>query len=171
MKRPAPGEPADPVVDEDIDFQHRSWRVQRIGQLGLVAFVVAGLAGVFGGGGLARDRVSDAGRMLRVEHPRFIRTQAPFEMTIHARDSDAGDGRLNVWLDEALLDAFTVEHILPQPRSQTLGPGRLVCEFAEEEASTAAIRLRLEATKAGRVHGRIGIVGGPAVELKHFVYP
>lgn len=159
-----------PVVHEDMAFQRRSWRVQKVGQLLVVAFVLAGLAGLFGGGGFARDEVAAAGSELRVEYPRFVRAHAPFDVVIHARPRADADN-LSLWVDDALLEALRVERVSPQPKEEALADGKLVYRFALRAASPAPVRLRLEATKNGTAKGAIGIVGGAQVDLATFVHP
>lgn len=157
-------------LDEDVAFQHRSWRVQKVGQILVGLFVIAGLVGVFGGGGIAREVRGQAGG-LEVEFPRFLRAQAPFELRVGLNAAEARADRLTVWIEGALLEHFSLEGVSPQPAEERLGEGRLQYEFSLDGERPPPIVFRLEAKRAGWRTSRIGVAGGVSVTVRQLVYP
>jgi hypothetical protein len=106
-----------PEIDEDLDFQRREWRAQRVGWALLSVFLIGATLGVFGGGGpLSSTKArADDGR-LRVEYERFVRVGASSEITIETgtalREGDAG---FEVTLGRDYFDAIDIERAVPEP--------------------------------------------------------
>jgi hypothetical protein len=68
-------------VSQDIEHEKKTWRVRRIGWIGLGLVWLAGLAGVFGSGPVSGGTAS--GPSLRLDYDRFGRCTAPQELTLH----------------------------------------------------------------------------------------
>ena len=93
-------QPQDIDLDQDIDFQQRSWKVQRVGWGLMVLFVLAGLSGLLGTGPLSNVTDGDEGGPLWLEYQRFGRLQAPMSSSWLAK-----------WVDDVPL--IIVEHGRP----------------------------------------------------------
>jgi hypothetical protein len=158
------------TIDEDLEFQRRSWRAQRIGQSLVALFVLGGLLGVFGRGWLAEREASAPG--ITVNYPGFLRLQAPAEITVRlALDPSARERAVELWLDDAIAERFEFTEIMPEPESRRLQDGRPVHRFTVRGDSAATIRLRVNPRHCGWSRARLGLVGGPEVELRQLIYP
>jgi hypothetical protein len=155
-------------IDEDFAFQKRSWRVQRIGQFLVALFVLAGLAGLLGGGGFARTTARSGGT--EVEYPRFLRAHMPVEFRI-AISSTSADEPLFIGLDAAFFESFQVEKISPEPRLESLGGGRVGYEFARFDAGLTPIVLRAKAKRIGATAAYITVGNTVPTKLETFVFP
>jgi hypothetical protein len=112
-------------LDDDNDFQRREWRVQRIGWLGLAAFVLAALLGVFGSGPLSHAVVRASG--LAVEYERFVRADAQSLLTIELPPSDTASTELRISRD--YVDAVDITQMWPEPSISELREGDAVFLF------------------------------------------
>jgi hypothetical protein len=83
-------------ITEDLDFQHRIWKLQRIGWAVMVLLILAAVLGLFGRGILSRAVVTDAQGQLSVEYSRFARFQAPVELVV--RIQHAADEAPSFWI-------------------------------------------------------------------------
>ncbi len=67
---------------EQMTFQRREWTVQKIGTVVLVAFVLAGLLGLFGVGPLASTTQSSPEGLVEVEYDRVTRSNTDDQITL-----------------------------------------------------------------------------------------
>jgi hypothetical protein len=153
-------------IKEDPVFQAREWKVQRAGWVLLGLITIAASLGLFGRGLLSSASVADGG--LRLRYERWERFQRPtmIQLAISAKP-----GRTtSVFIERLYLDAIRIESIMPQPEKVDANSRGLIYHFsAEEDPITVTIHLEME--QFGVVSGQIGLVGGPTISLKQFVYP
>ena len=156
-------------IDQDLEFQRRSWRIQRIGR-GLICLLGRAFwLGLVGGGWPAVPTLAGPG--LEVLHPRFLRLQAPEEIVVRLTGGRPGGPAVELWVDESLPEFLEFTEITPAPVSQAVRDGRPTFRFEVAGDAPAVIRLRVNPRGWGLRSGRLGLVGGPSVELKQFVYP
>lgn len=128
-------------IEEEMPFQRRAWRVERIGWAVMALFVLAALLGATGRGGpLAQAEATTPDGALRIRYERIQRFNAPSTLHIEARRAPA-DGVLELRLDHDLLRHWRLEASVPAVAA---------AGAAEPEES---LRLRFAAPPAG---------GGPA---------
>ncbi|HEV2128712.1 MAG TPA: hypothetical protein VGR22_08850, partial [Thermomicrobiales bacterium] len=81
-------------VDEDIEFQEREWKVQRVGWALMLVVIVLALVGLFGTGPLsAVEREADDGTLV-LEYQRFVRHGGRTTFSIAAAGSQAENGEI-----------------------------------------------------------------------------
>ncbi len=159
-------------VSEDIEFEKRSWFWERVGQTVVMILILAALAGLFGGGPLSTARAVSPSGSLIVEHPRFTRNQSAYKLVIQVAPTAVRDGALELWIDEALARALTINSISPTPEATRLGSGRLHLRFrASPDESLAPITVHATADAIGRERGQLGLTDGEHVDVSSFIYP
>lgn len=137
-------------INQDLVFQRREWRVQRIGWWVLCAFVLAAALGLFGNGPLSRAQAGDPGSPLRADYQRFVRVGAPARVTIHGTTGGSGqDWQLR--LSRPYFDGVRLEHVTPEPAGFDIGENDIVLHFTAQSASPRfTVILDLESLQAGR---------------------
>lgn len=159
-------------IAEDLDFQRREWSLQYWGQGLMVAFVLAGLAGLFGGGPASRHHVQDASGQLELEHSRLARAQGRYFLRVSVAPQLVHNGSVAIWIDKALLDTLTLEQVAPRPEREVVAPQRVTYHFHVGDAGAPVpIAFDLQARTIGVAAGRVGVAGGPDVRLWHFLFP
>ncbi len=109
-------------IKEDMQFQIRLWRVERLGWILLGFLVLATLLGLFSTGPLSISLAATPSRDLQVEYQRFERNAAASNMKVRAKADAAGEVWLNI--EGQFLGTFTIETIQPQPtKSHSTGAG------------------------------------------------
>jgi hypothetical protein len=160
-------------VAEDFDHQKRSWAVQRAGWVVLTLVVLAAAAGCFGSGPASSASAGEPGGPLHLRYDRFARAQGrtELELRVSPGPGPGSEREARVWLDRAYLAGFEIDSITPEPERTEAGPDRLVFVFALERPGPFDVTIHLQPQRFGRLRGRAGVPGGPAVTFAQLVYP
>jgi hypothetical protein len=159
-------------IGQDLTFQQKEWRVQRIMWLFVVAVLAAALIGLIGPGPLSSASVGGAG--FRVNYLRFARWQAPQSLVVSVGSQRSGALRLS--FNRSFLDSMAVQQVTPQPSSEKVSARGF--EFTFDAASRSAsgdLVFDLQPTSMGTLHGTIALAasGGSSssVDITQLVYP
>jgi hypothetical protein len=160
-------------IDEDLEFERRSWRLQRVGWGMLSLILLAALLGLFGTGWLDSAVAGQPGSQIWLEYNRFGRLQAESSrLEIHLGPGTAANGKVRVWLNHEYMKGVQVTNLTPEPESVEAGPERFTYVFNVPDASQPTLIIfRLEPDKMGRLNGEVGLEGGASLSFKQFVYP
>lgn len=157
-------------VAQDLEFQRREWRVQRIAWAAMALVLLAGLVGLLGSDPLAHASAEADG--LTVQYARIVRDHAPFELQFRLAPGTADSGQVDLWIDRALLSKAEIQRIVPQPDSERSDADRVVFTVAVADPNApAAVIVGLDPHDVGGFAAGAGIVDGPQVELAGFVLP
>ncbi|MFD1944279.1 hypothetical protein [Paradevosia shaoguanensis] len=138
-------------LDEHPAFQERFWTLERWFWAGFALVVLAGLLGLLGGGGLFSRSTARAGTSA-LDYPTVARWQSDVTLEL-----DLAPGVTTITLLPSLTDVFDIEHILPQPDEENLGPDGIVLVFGT--ASGGHVTMAVRANRPGPA--RWGIRLGP----------
>jgi hypothetical protein len=144
-------------INEDLVFQQRQWRVQRMGWFVLGGLLLLALLGVLGDGWLSQRRVVREG--VRLEYDYFLREGKMTTLKLEGAGTEVSFNR-------DYLGRFEVERILPEPSESSATPDTVVFRFDE----IGMVQFNLIPRQVGRVSGQVRVSGG-GLELSHFVYP
>jgi len=167
MPQPRLNRIGDLEIDQHMGVQRFSWRLQAIGQLVMVIFLAAALAGLFGSGPLSRGRVGESGR-LEVEYGRFERRTQEASLTVTL--GPLSGGTVDLWIAEPFVAASPLVQVIPEPERVALASGRVVFTL-RLSGDRPQVRITTKPEVFGRLHGRLGLVGGPEVSFRQLVYP
>ena len=158
-------------IEQDLDFQRRSWAVQRVGWIMMLLISIGGLLGVFGGGLLANASVGGDGE-LRVEYERLVRMTGSEQLEISLGQGARQSSTMSIWLDRDWLSRHKVRSILPEPDSTSVSPVRVTYHFrVDPAAGRSKVEFDLEIHAFGPMRGKVGIPGGKTVTFDQFSYP
>ena len=156
-------------IAEDLSFQRRTWRFERIGWAAFCLVILAGAVGLFGGGALGDVEARSADGSVTVTHPRFARRQSPLELVVRAASAE---GELRIWFTEQYLAELDIERVTPPPERVELGAARIEYVFPWRGApGMVSVTFVLEVQRPGFVRGEVGSGEGAGVAVRHFVYP
>jgi hypothetical protein len=160
-------------IAQDLDFQRRSWKVQRIGWATMVLICVAALLGVCGGGPISSAQLGEEGSPLRAEYDRFLRRDAPAKLTLYVGAAAMRpDSTAEVWLDRTWLEDMEVNSITPEPEQTRTTASQVIYTFHLDPSSTPArLTYHLTTHSLGAVTGRVGLSNGPSYSFPQFSYP
>ena len=160
-------------IHEDATFQSRTWLLERIGWIVILLILAAALLGLCGSAGpLGRGSAGEQGGPLSLRYARFPRHAAPTLLEVRLDGATVRDGTARVWMEQALLENFDLEHVTPEPVTVELGAGHLTYVFrVAEPGGPLTITFSLRAERYGPHTGRIGLPDGPTLRFRQFVYP
>jgi hypothetical protein len=166
-------------IGEDLAFQRRDWRVERISWVAMSIALVAALLGAFGSGPLSKTTAGDMTLGVEIEYQRFWRVEKEMPLRVRIRGAAASAGALAaaargeaaVWLDNQYLRDLVLERVEPQPIRTEVSAGHRVFVFATRGSEPVEVVFRLRAERFGFHTGRIGPSGDEGVLVRQFVYP
>jgi hypothetical protein len=159
-------------IDQDLAFERRSQRVERIGTWIMVGILVAAALGVLGSGPLSHASVRAGEASL--DYQRFSRYQSSETLTLHVPPAATPTPEVRVWVDRAYLEGSRLESVLPLPVRVEGAADRLVFVLAvAEPGRPLTVRFALQPERLGPVRGAIGVegAGGPALTFRQVVFP
>lgn len=158
-------------IDQDLEFQRREWRVQRVLWVVTAVLLVLALMGLFGGGPISdTTRESDDGT-LSVDYLRFVRHDGQASLDFQVAASHATNQEVEIWIDQRFIDRVQIEHVSPEPASVRGADGRMVYVFElAEGADTLNATFSYRPQHMGRIPGEAGS-GDAVVDIDQIGYP
>jgi hypothetical protein len=167
-----PPHSGDLELEQDLDFERRSWTIERIGWVVMAMVGLAALAGLLGPGPLSETTAGEQGGPLRLEYSRFGRFRAPLTLRVHVGLNAGQQGPVRLWLNRKYLDAVQIEQITPQPWQVEAEPEQMTYVFPVSEPSrSTVITFSLKTGRFGRQRGCVGVADGPTLCFRQFIYP
>lgn len=158
-------------IDQDLEFQRREWRVQRVLWIVGVALLVLALMGLFGGGPISSTTQQSSDGSVSVDYHRFVRHDGRAALHVQVDAAHASNQEVAVWIDHRFLDRVHIESVSPQPASVQGDNGRLVYAFELADGSeTLNVTFSYRPQHIGRIGGDIGS-GDAAVDIDQIGYP
>jgi hypothetical protein len=158
------------LVDEDLPFHHRQWRVQRLAWWIVSTIPLLGLVGLCGGGPMSARVTHRENNEFHYE--RFARRRAATKLEIIVASDAAAGETVRVRFADSYLRTMEVESLVPSPSSV-----RAQAEYTEfnfpraSGASASVIRFELQPESWGRVSGQLRVDDLTPVVLRTFVWP
>ena len=152
-------------IDEDVAFQRKEWRFQRVGLAALFLFVLAALLGLTGmGGPLSRGEAGDSNGPLRVEYERFVRRGSSSKVTLHVHGAT---GAIRFWVSAPYLEHVQIDSVAPAPDLESVETDRHIYGI-RAGSPDVSVTVNLRHEEAGRLEAEIGLVDGPSVRFTQF---
>ncbi len=157
-------------IGQDLDFQRKEWRVQRIGWVVMALIALAAVLGMTGSGLLARATVAEG--PLQLEYSRFDRFAAPttLEVRIDA-DAIAGD-RVELRVDRTYVQSAQIQRVLPEPEEVLSDGDGLIYVFGVlAPGQPVTITFDLEHSTFGQKSSWIALANEPRLDFSQVVFP
>jgi hypothetical protein len=170
MQAPSPP-PRTLDVEEDMAFQRRNWRAERIGWAAMTAILVAAALGLFASGPLSSATTQDPAGSVVVEYERFMRKTSPVTVKVKVAASAATAEGITLDIDEVFADAFRITEIRPQPAQSIAMADGMRFRFATAPNAPATIYFHLSPEKIGISRAGLGLGGRERLALTIVTYP
>jgi hypothetical protein len=145
-------------VAEGLAHEQKSHRAEHVARGALYGVVVLAIAGLFGPGPLSSAAVASPDGSLTIAYHRFVRHDAPAQLTFRVPASEVGA--------DSRLVSFS-----PEPRSARSEGERVVYTINVTPGAEASFQITYRPRVQGLKAGSAGRVGGPSLETWHFIYP
>lgn len=153
-------------VDQDLAYQSKFWKIERVGWAVFLLFLIISLLGLTGSGPLSSTQKQQEN--LQVKYNSFARELAPTQFEITINDSKDAEST-QLWIDRTFLSNYQIQQITPEPDKVTSDGDRLIYEF-KKNAPPAQVTFLLQPQKFGYLNGKIG-QDRSSITLSQLVYP
>jgi hypothetical protein len=158
------------AVGEDLEFQRKWWRFEKIVWPILLAIVVVDLLGGFGRGWLSKARRSTPDHAMQVDYERIARASTPSLMTFNFQQNAIHQGRIVLYVSDSVVKPLGAQRIAPQPAMSNVGDGGITYVFPASKAP-AMVQLQLEPSFPGLHSFTVRAEGSAPVTGSVFVMP
>ncbi len=158
------------AVGENLAFQKKWWRFERVVWIFFGLILVADLSGLLGRGPLSKAERRTGDGALQVKYERVEREGTPSIMMILPGSAALRDGALHLFVSDSMLKELGAQRIIPSPASSTLGGGGVTYVFPATTLPMT-VQFALQPSFVGAHEFQVGLVGGPAVQGKVLVLP
>jgi hypothetical protein len=157
-------------VGEDLEFQQRWWRFEKLAWGVLVVVLVADALGVLGRGWLARAERTSADGALHVHYERVERAGTPSEMTLDFGRAAVRRDQIRLIVSETIVKELGAQRIIPQPESSAVGPEGVTYLFPTT-GTPATVSFALEPSFPGVHDVTLTASGERSMHLSILVLP
>ena len=157
------------AVGDNLDFQRKWWRFERVIWSFFLLVLVADVAGAFGRGYLANAQAKATDGSVDVKYERIERASTPSAMTIRVDPAQIHDGAVRLFVSESVIKQLGADRIAPQPAVSQLTEGGVTYTFPA--SGQAVVEMALKPTVPGRYHFDVHAVGGDDVARDVVVVP
>jgi hypothetical protein len=161
------------AVGENLDFQRKWWKFERIVWCIFVVLIVCDLLGLFGRGWLANAKAATPDGALNLEYERIERASTPSIMTLHLGQPAIHDGKIRIYISDSIVRPLGAQRISPQPEVSTLVEGGISYTFAATSAPST-VQIALEPSFPGLHTFRLQVLGNAdpdTIDASVFVVP
>src|SRR3954454_16098053 len=107
-------------VGIDLDFQKRWWRFEKIIWVIFTIIILLDMLGAFGHGILAKARLRSPDGSVDVDYERVERFSAASKLMVHFTPAAIHDGKVRLWLNDAMLTDLGTQRVITKPLYTTL---------------------------------------------------
>jgi hypothetical protein len=159
-------------INQDMDYQRREWRAERIAWVFFSLVIVAALLGLLGQGPLSGGHAGDPTSGLELDWQRIDRNRAPTQLTLTLAPTLIQGSAVRIAFDEAYLDRIEIEEIVPEPQSVETAADAVTYEFeATDSSQPVEVKVDYQYERPGLARGEVRVEGGPSLRFDSFVWP
>jgi hypothetical protein len=159
-------------INQDLDFQRRCWKAQRIGWTIMALLVLSALLGLFGRGLFSHAVVRDPSIPLSMEYERLGRYLSSLTLTVHVTSGASEDGKVRLWFSRDFLREVQIQGITPKPDSAEISASGAIYIFRLAQPDQGGdVIVHFEAQAVGPLRGRFGLTESRSIAFTQWIYP
>jgi hypothetical protein len=156
-------------IQEDMQFQRRTWLAERIGWSVMVVLVIAALSGVFFHGPVSRTVAKSTDESMAIEYERFAHKTALTHFIIRA--SAPLPDQVLVRLGPSFASMHDIDSLEPRPIRSSGGSYGLEFVFLRSGAGDLGVNIAARAKRFGVMSLHVEVEGRGALNITQLVYP
>lgn len=157
-------------IEEDVPYQRKFWRVQRVGWFLMGALLFLAMLGFAGPGIIGKTVSSDPEGVIKLEYDRFIRIQTDSDMKIMLTPPQRRDPFI-ISASREYLDKMYIVQVIPAPDLTEAADGKVLYYFRNMKGSTVSVSFLLKPQAAGVARGSFGAENGTEVFFRQYILP
>jgi hypothetical protein len=136
------------AVGEDLEFQRRWWRFERIVWTIFLLILVADLAGLLGRGPLSKTHAKTHQGSVTIEYECIQRFSTPSMLIIHFTPAAVHDGKIQLWVSSSIIKSLGNQRVIPQPATSVISQDGVLYTWPADNHPDSA-QFALEPMKPG----------------------
>jgi hypothetical protein len=158
------------AVGEDLEFQRKWWKFEKVVWPILLLIVIVDLLGGFGRGWLSKVRRTTPDHALTFDYERIERGSTPSVMTFQFSPAAIHDGRVILHVSNSIVKELGAQRVSPQPSVSSIGNGGLTYVFPAT-GGQSSVQIELQPSFPGLHKFRIQVEGSTPIDGKIAVLP
>ncbi len=158
------------AVGEDLQFQQKWWRFERLVWSFFALIILLDLAGAFGRGPLAHHELHASDGSADVKYERIARAETPAILDLKFGPSVLQQGKIKLFVSQSIVEELGAQRVIPAPESTAIGGGGLTYTFPAT-TGPASVQFALQPSKPGVFHFVLQVVGAQPVKGTVVVMP
>ncbi|HET9088442.1 MAG TPA: hypothetical protein VFN53_13065 [Acidobacteriaceae bacterium] len=159
------------AVGEDLKFQRKWWRFERIIWVLFAIIVALDLSGAFGRGYLANSRMRASDHTMDVKYEHIERFSTSSILKIRFGPAAIHDGKIKLYVSQSFVSELGNRRIIPQPESSEVAASGIVYTFPANSYK-ASVAFALQPSRPGLFPIALQVLpGGEQLRSKVFVMP
>lgn len=159
------------AVGEDLKFQRKWWRFERIVWVIFALIVTLDLLGAFGRGYLANSKIRAHDHTMDVKYEHIERFSTPSILKIKFGPAAIHDGKIKLYVSQSFVSELGNRRIIPQPETSQVVPSGIVYTF-DAASGAATVAFALQPARPGIFPIALQVMpGGEQLRSKVFVMP
>lgn len=156
-------------IQENMPFQQRLWRFERLGWCCLCLLMVLTVLGAFSQGLLSSTRARSGDGSLEIEYERFQRNGTATQMIVTLRDKPGAWVPLRLGGD--FFQHFAIETMYPQATRMHSDGAGMAMRVRTDGHGRARVYFSLRPSSLGLARNELTLGGQPALHFSQFIYP
>ena len=158
------------AIGEDLGFQERWWKFERLIWIFFALVLLADVLGLFGRGWLAKAKMQRPGTGLSVDYERIERASTPSIMKVRFLPEDIQNGAVQLYVSESVVKELGAQRVVPQPEHSALADNGILYTFAAT-GGTMEIQIALESSFPGVHDFSLQVPGRSSASARVLVMP
>ena len=158
------------AVGEDIGFQRRWWKFERLVWIFFGLVILCDLLGVFGRGYLAKAERKTSDQTVDLHYDRIDRANTPSILSIQFGPSAIQNGQIHLFVSTSVAKDLGTQRVSPQPADSAVGLGGITYTFPAT-GLPASVDIQLAPSYPGVYALTLGVPGAEMVKAKVTVLP
>ena len=158
------------AVGEDLEFQRRWWKFERIVWIFFGVIVICDLLGVFGRGYVAKGERKTADQTIDLHYDRIERANTSTIMTIQFEPSAIRNGQIHLFVSSSVVKDLGASRVVPEPAASAVGSGGVTYTFPAT-GLPASVDVALSPSYPGIYALTLGVPGAEMITAKITVLP
>lgn len=157
-------------INEDLQFQRRMWKAERIGWSAMAVLLIGALLGLFGNGPVSWT--TESGESFLVEYQRFGRYQAPLQLRFRLQAGLVKDDRLAFEIDDTFLANVQITGMTPKPvAEQPIADGIRFIFSSNAEDGAVPVTVSYQPEHIGLLEPTVRLGHADSLTIRQFIYP
>jgi len=158
-------------VGEDLQFQERWWKFERVVWIFFLLVLVADALGAFGQGWLARSEDHRPGSGIDVWYDRVERAETSTVLRVQFRPEVVTDGKARLFVSDSVVKSLGAQRVSPQPESSAIGNGGITYTFPVDPVKPGDVQISMQPEAPEVARFTVQVPGREAVTKRVVVMP